>query len=104
MLSNCYCAPVSISAPEAKVEMQKMASHCSHDAAKAKECAPRFQSDQFEKMDTQIRFDSKVSAPLLLMMDEPLASGFVVSSRFDFSPVRLASPPPQFLLHHAFLI
>ncbi len=103
MLSNCYCAPLSETAPQQK----SMATHCEHHTSteeKSSDCAPRFQTDNFENA-TNV---AKTILPLSARDFAPLKSVSLISEKafefdvpFESPPI---SPPQFFVLHHAFLI
>lgn len=99
MLSNCYCSPTE-AAPQAK----KMTSHC-HQSSQEKnsDCAPRFQTDNFENSTLAAKTVEVPAISDLVVADTNLASVNVpvFSLKFESPPV---SPPEFFVLHHAFLI
>ena len=101
MLSNCYCSP-----SEAPVShKEKAASHChpSSNDQKNSDCAPRFQTDNFENTTLLAKtVEAPATADLILTKEiyvVPELPEFSLS--FESPPV---SPPEFFVLHHSFLI
>ena len=103
MLSNCYCAPLSETAPQ----QESMATHCKHHAStqeKSSDCAPRFQTDNFENVHLVAK---TVQPPSIDGLALEQSIGLVSKNNSDFTPAFESppvSPPAFFVLHHAFLI
>ncbi len=101
LLSNCYCQPAFSAKP---ASAQAMPSNCPHHhGAKAKDCAPRFNTDQFES--SIVKFQPADAVAISLSVEpvqsrapSALLTRFFEKSFFD------SSPPPFYLAHHAFLI
>ncbi len=103
LLSNCYCAPVA-----AEPSAQPMASHCKQHPGDSKskdsDCAPRYQTDQFENASV-VQKTTEISVLADIRAPEP---AFVQNELKNYS-LNWAEPPPIssphfFILHHAFLI
>ena len=103
MLSNCYCAPLSETAPQ----QESMATHCKHHAStqeKSSDCAPRFQTDNFENATIIAKtIQPPSTSDLVFKKSVSLISekAFEFDVPFESPPI---SPPEFFVLHHAFLI
>lgn len=103
MLSNCYCAPTS----EAAKTASPAAAHCKHHPQvpeKDSDCAPRYQTDQFENFSSALKIiETPVASSLNVvggvLFQEDSTSSFL--KRIESPPV---SPPDFFVLHHSFLI
>ncbi len=112
LLSNCYCAPASFASERSAQPAATM--HCEHhsDAAKTgraegaeekqkrADCAPRYNTDQFENV--------AVKTQPVHALDLP----FVLTAKKQFSPQSflfkskpfLASSPPIYILVRSLLI
>lgn len=103
LLSNCYCAPIVVE-PSA----QPMASHCKQHAddskSKDSDCAPRYQTDQFENVSVV-----KKTVEASVVSDSHTLEAVFIQDELKTHFLNWAEPPPIsfphfFVLHHAFLI
>lgn len=110
MLSNCYCIPVSF-APERSAQPDNsasatMPSHCPHhsDAAKEKQsdCAPRYNTDDIERLAVQIQPTQPVEKSFLNYDETHAGSlkehGFLNDIGFDTGRFFNSSPPIYILI------
>ncbi len=103
LLSNCYCYPLASVPSE-----QPVAAHCEHHAGQAEstqkkqDCAPRYNTDYFEKAAVKIQPVLPEAHALPLQLIE---SPSVPDSRVYFEPKPfLASSPPIYILVRSLLI
>jgi len=103
MLSNCYCAPTT-PRPSSSDQVVSHCKHHSNSPEKNKDCAPRYQMDQFENLVSGHVVEAPVISVSSVLRKENLAYADLGSFSKWASTSPPFSPPEFFVLHHSFLI